>query len=170
MSPRRRGSFDLIASPAYIVMSASDRFQNPTKRVNEIWQTDFTYFKIVGWGWYYLATVLDDFSRYIIAWKLFKTMATEDVKVVLDLAVAATGVDQVKVKHRPRLLSDNGPCYVSDELRKYLADKGMDHTRGAPYHPQTQGKACPRESGGRTLSSLDEERRSSSALLPAAGT
>lgn len=133
-------SFDLIASPAYIVISASDRFQNPTKRVNEIWQTDFTYFKIVGWGWYYLATVLDDFSRYIIAWKLFKSMAAVDVKEVLDLAVEETGVDQVKVKNRPRLLSDNGPCYVSDELRKYLEDKGMTHTRGAPYHPQTQGK------------------------------
>lgn len=133
-------SFDLIASPAYIVISASDKFQNPTKRVNEIWQTDFTYFKIVGWGWYYLATVLDDFSRYIIAWKLFKTMAAVDVKDVLDLALAETGVDQVKVKNRPRLLSDNGPCYVSDELRKYLEDKGLTHTRGAPYHPQTQGK------------------------------
>jgi len=133
-------SFDLIASPAYIVISASDKFQNPTKRVNEIWQTDFTYFKIVGWGWYYLATVLDDFSRYIIAWKLFKTMAAVDVKEVLDLALAETGVEQVKVKNRPRLLSDNGPCYVSDELRKYLEEKGLTHTRGAPYHPQTQGK------------------------------
>lgn len=133
-------SFDLIASPAYIVISASDKFQNPTRRVNEIWQTDFTYFKIVGWGWYYLATVLDDFSRYIIAWKLFKTMAAVDVKEVLDLAVDETGVDRVNVRLRPRLLSDNGPCYVSDELRKYLEDKGMSHTRGAPYHPQTQGK------------------------------
>ena len=133
-------SFDLIASPNYVVISASDKFQNPTKRVNEMWQTDFTYFKIVGWGWYYLATVLDDFSRYIIACMLFTTMSAEDVKTILDLALAETGVGQVKVRHRPRLLSDNGSCYVSDELRKYLEDKGMDHTRGAPYHPQTQGK------------------------------
>jgi len=99
-------SFDLIASPNYVVISASDKFQNPTKRVNEMWQTDFTYFKIVGWGWYYLATVLDDFSRYIVTWKLFSTMLAEDVKTLLDMAVAETGVDQVKVKHRPRLLSD----------------------------------------------------------------
>jgi len=133
-------SFDLITSPAYIVISAADKFRNPTTRVNEIWQTDFTYFKIVGWGWYYLATVLDDFSRYIIAWMLFTSMTAEDVKEVLDLAVAETGIDGVKVRHRPRLLSDNGPCYLSDELRKYLEDKGMGHTRGAPYHPQTQGK------------------------------
>lgn len=163
-------SFDLIASPAYIVISASDKFQNPTKRVNEIWQTDFTYFKIVGWGWYYLATVLDDFSRYIIAWQLFKTMAAVDVKEVLDLALAETGVDRVNVRLRPRLLSDNGPCYVSDELRKYLEDKGMSHTRGAPYHPQTQGKPALAKAGDRTLSPVDEEQSSASALLPAAGT
>jgi hypothetical protein len=55
-------SFDLICSLNYIVMSVADKFQNPTKRINELWQPDFTYFKIVGWGWYYLATVLDDYS------------------------------------------------------------------------------------------------------------
>ncbi len=58
-------SFDLITSPAYIVLSAKDKFDNPTKRVNEMWQTDFSYFKIIGWGWYYLSTVIDDYSRYI---------------------------------------------------------------------------------------------------------
>ena len=47
-------------------MSASDAFKNPTTRVHEMWQTDFTYFRIINWGWYYLSTVLDDFSRYII--------------------------------------------------------------------------------------------------------
>jgi len=133
-------SFDLIASPNYILLSASDKFRNPTKRINELWQTDFTYFKIIGWGWYYLATVLDDYSRYILAWKLFTTMSAGDVKEVLDMALTKTGIDKVKVKHRPRLLSDNGPCYISDELKKYLEDRGIDHTRGAPYHPMTQGK------------------------------
>jgi transposase InsO family protein len=61
-------SRDLITSPAYILMQASDQFQHPTKRVNEMWQTDFTYCKVAGWGWYYLSTVLDDYSRYILAW------------------------------------------------------------------------------------------------------
>jgi transposase InsO family protein len=131
---------DLITSPAYVLMSASDAFQHPTTRVHEMWQTDFTYFRIIGWGWYYLSTVLDDFSRYIIAWKLTSTMGTGDVTETLDRALAATGVDQVRVKHRPRLLSDNGPAYVSGELREYLQERGMGHTRGAPYHPQTQGK------------------------------
>jgi len=131
---------DLITSPAYVLMSASDAFQHPTTRVHEMWQTDFTYFRIIGWGWYYLSTVLDDFSRYIIAWKLTSTMGTADVTETLDRALAVTGVDQAQVKHRPRLLSDNGPAYVSGELREYLQERGMGHTRGAPYHPQTQGK------------------------------
>ena len=131
---------DLITSPAYIVMSASDHFQHPTRRVNELWQTNFTYFRVVGWGWYYLSTVLDDYSRYIIAWKLFQTMAASDVQDTLDLALHATGVGQIQVRHRPRLLSDNGPCYVSHKLKDYLQRCGMEHTRGAPYHPMTQGK------------------------------
>jgi len=131
---------DLITSPAYVLLAASDAFKDPTTRVHEMWQTDFTYFRIVGWGWYYLSTVLDDFSRYIIAWKLSPTMGASDVTETLDQALAVTGVDQVRVKHRPRLLSDNGPAYVSGELREYLGDRGMAHTRGAPYHPQTQGK------------------------------
>lgn len=133
-------SYDLVTSPAYVLMSASDSFRHPTTRVNELWQTDFTYFRVVGWGWYFLSTVLDDYSRYIITWKLFKTMAADDVKETLDEAIRITGVDHPKVKQRPRLLSDNGPCYVSDELKQYLKAQGMEHTRGAPYHPQTQGK------------------------------
>ena len=131
---------DLITSPVYVLLSASDAFQHPTTRVHEMWQTDFTYFRIVNWGWYYLSTVLDDFSRYIIAWKLSSTMGATDVTETLDEALAITGVDQVRVKHRPRLLSDNGSAYVSGELRDYLGKRRMDHTRGRPYHPQTQGK------------------------------
>lgn len=58
----------------------------------------------------------------------------------LNAALAKTNLEKVKIRHRPRLLSDNGPCYLSKELKKYLKDNQMDHTRGAPYHPQTQGK------------------------------
>jgi len=133
-------SFDLIASPNYIVLTASDSFKNPTKQINQLWQTDFTYFKVTGWGWYYLSTVMDDYSRYILSWKLFTTMLADDVKETLDMALARTGIDKVSVRYRPRLLSDNGPCYLSGELRKYLEEQQIKHTRGKPYHPMTQGK------------------------------
>ena len=126
---------DLIPSPAYIVLSAATTVRHPTHRPNELWQTDFTYLQVVGWGWYYLSTVLDDDSRYIMAWALRTSMQTADVTETLDLVRATTGVDRIRVVHRPRLLSDNGPGYVSAELERH----GLGHTRGAPYHPMTQG-------------------------------
>lgn len=133
-------SYDLVTSPAYIVMAAADEFQHKTRQVHELWQTDFTYLKVIGWGWYYLSTVLDDYSRYIVAWKLFTSMSVDDVMQTLDLAIESSGINTPKVRHRPRLLSDNGPCYIAGDLKDYLSDKDIDHTRGQPYHPMTQGK------------------------------
>lgn len=130
----------LITSPAFILMKAANSFHTPTTAVNQLWQTDFTYLKVIGWGWFYLSTVLDDYSRYIISWKLCTGMTSKDTADTLELALQKTGFDNVKVKNRPRLLSDNGPSYVSSELANWLTDHGMEHTRGAPYHPQTQGK------------------------------
>jgi putative transposase len=131
---------DLIASPAFIVMKAADEFKDKTTAPNQLWQTDFTYLKVIGWGWFYLSTVLDDYSRYIIAWKLCTTMKAEDVTATLDMALDASGVDKARVLHRPRLLSDNGSSYVSDDLAKWMQRHDMAHVRGAPYHPMTQGK------------------------------
>ncbi len=133
-------SYDLITSPAYVVLSAADEFKDKTTRPNQLWQTDFTYLKVIGWGWFYLSTILDDFSRYIIAWKLCTTMKAGDVTDTLDLALKASGCDQATVLHKPRLLSDNGSSYISGDLADWLEDQQMDHVRGAPYHPQTQGK------------------------------
>jgi len=130
----------LITSPAFIVMKAAERFANPTSAINQLWQTDFTYLKVTGWGWYYLSTVLDDFSRYIVAYKLCPTMAAADVTATLNLALQASGLNQVPLDQRPRLLSDNGPSYVASELADWLDEQGMRHTRGKPYHPMTQGK------------------------------
>ena len=107
----------LITSPAYIVMRAADEFKDKTTRVNQMWQTDFTYFKIVGWGWYYLSTILDDYSRYIVHWELCSNMKTDDVTRTLDSALEKAGFDK---NNSPRLLSDNGSCYISSELAEYM--------------------------------------------------
>ena len=132
--------FDLVQSPAFEMVSAKDKFEKPTQQVHELWQTDFTQFKVLDWGWYYLSTILDDYSRYIIAWKLAPTMAANDVEETLVLALEKSGLEKARVRHRPRLLSDNGPAYLSKDLKKFLKRKDIDHIRGAPYHPQTQGK------------------------------
>lgn len=125
----------LITTPSFRVMSASDSFHDKTSAVNQMWQTDFTYFKIIGWGWYYLSTILDDYSRYIVNWKLCATMKAEDVRNTVDEALLTSGVSTP-----PKLLSDNGSCYVSHELADYLITRNMKHVRGRPLHPQTQGK------------------------------
>ena len=131
---------DLITSPAFIVMKAANEFKDKTTAINQQWQTDFTYLKIIGWGWMYLSTILDDFSRYVVAWKRCTSMTSRDVTETLELALQASGCDQADVVQKPRLLSDNGSSYISGELADWLNDNEMSHVRGAPYHPQTQGK------------------------------
>jgi transposase InsO family protein len=116
---------DLITSPAFIVIKAADEFKDKTTAPNQLWQTDFTYLKVIGWGWFYLSTILDDFSRYIIAWKLCTTMRADDVTDTLKLALATSGCDQVRVAHKPRLLSDNGSSYLSGDLAKWLEDSRL---------------------------------------------
>ena len=131
---------DLITSPQFTVLNAADVFQHPTHRVHELWQTDFTYFRIINWGWYFLSTVLDDYSRYIISWRLTTTMSANDVTDTLEDALKVSGLKDARVYHKPRLLSDNGPCYISGQLKDWLRKQDIEHTRGAPYHPMTQGK------------------------------
>jgi putative transposase len=130
----------LVTSPAFIVIKAADSFKDKTTAPNQLWQTDFTYLKVIGWGWFYLSSVLDDFSRYIVAWKLCTGMRAEDVTATLDLALRASGLDGATPADRPRLLSDNGSSYIAGDLARWLEDHKIKHVRGAPYHPMTQGK------------------------------
>lgn len=104
---------------------------------NQMWQTVFTYLKVIGWGWFHLSTILDDVSRQVIGWS---NMRAEDVTETLDIALAASGRESARVFHKPRLLGDNGSSCISEDLAKYLEDKGIKHVRGAPMHSQTQGK------------------------------
>ena len=131
---------DLITSPAFVVVKAADPFHDKTTAPNQLWQTDFTSLKVIGWGGLYLSTILDDFSRAIIAWKLCTTMRADDVTETLNPTLKASGCDQSKVVHKPRLVSDNGSSYISG-LAEWLEDQKIDHVRGAPHHPQTQGKS-----------------------------
>jgi putative transposase len=88
-----------------------------------------------------LCTILDDYSRYILAWQLCIGMSTEEVKQTIEAAIEFSGIDDPPVWQLPRLLLlDNGPCYVSKALGQYLEAKGITHTRGKPYHLMTQGK------------------------------
>lgn len=127
----------LITTPAHILLSASNEFKDKTMFVHQMWQTDFTYFKIIGWGWYYLSTIMDDYSRYIIHWELCETMKSEDVERTIERALQEA---KLKKEQRPKLLSDNGSCYVAAELKDFLSKRNIVHVHGRPGHPQTQGK------------------------------
>ena len=107
----------LITTPAYRLMEAADHFTNPTTAPNQLWQTDFTYFKVKQWGWYYLSTVLDDYSRFILSWEVCPGMQATDVERTLQTALGVSGLAH---ENRPRLLSDNGSAYVSQYLKGFL--------------------------------------------------
>ena len=127
----------LVTSPAHILLSASNEFRYKTAFVHQMWQTDFTYFKIIGWGWYYLSTVLDDYSRFIVHWELCESMKVEDVQRTVDHGMDKAALSK---QQRPKLLSDNGSCYIASELKTYMDAKQIKHIHGRPLHPQTQGK------------------------------
>lgn len=152
-------------------MKAADEFKDKTTAPNQLWQADFTYFKVT--GWFYLSTVLDDFSRYVIAWKLCTTMKASDVTDTLNMALKTSGRDSAAVVHKPRLLSGNGSSYIAAELATWLGEKGIDHVRGAPMHPQTQGKIASRHLQANacrpteTLAQNLEEPHPAGELLPA---
>ncbi len=119
---------------------AGKEYHTKTTRPHQMWATDASYFRVVGWGYYYLVTVMDDYSRFILAWKLQSDMAADSLIEVIQEAVDATGMTEVPVEDRTKLLSDNGAGYVSRAFRDYLHLVGINHILAAPFHPQTNGK------------------------------
>ena len=129
----------LIKSPE-MKMAAGKEFHTKTTRPHQMWSTDASYFRVSGWGFYYLVTVMDDFSRFIIAWRLQRDMTSDSFIEVVQDAVDLTGMTDVPWDHRTKLLSDNGPGYISHSFGEYLRLVGIRHILASPFHPQTNGK------------------------------
>ena len=129
----------LVKSPE-MQLAAGKEYHRKTTGPNQMWATDASYFRVVGWGYYYLVTVMDDYSRFILAHKLQRDMTSDSFIEVVQEAVDRTGMDQVALTDRTRLLSDNGPGYVSRAFRDYLTLVGIRHILATPFHPQTNGK------------------------------
>lgn len=122
------------------IVSAAKEYTRKTERVHELWQTDFTYFYIVNWGWYYAGGVLDDFSRYSICYELMERMDGPSVQHLIEKAVQETGMRNVPVHQRVTLLSDNGSGYIAKPFNAYLKALGIHHIYAQRNHPQTNGK------------------------------
>ena len=133
---KREGLVGRIEVP----VPADNEYRHKTTAPHQLWATDASYFRVTGWGYYYMVTVLDDFSRFILGWRLQVDMTTPSLIEVVQDAVDLTGMTDVPVEDRTRLLSDNGPGYVSRLFREYLQLVGIQHVLAAPYHPQTNGK------------------------------
>jgi transposase InsO family protein len=133
---RREG---LVKRPEQKLVAGKE-YHTKTTRPHQMWATDASYFRVSGWGYYYLVTVMDDYSRFILAWKLQKDMTADSLIEVVQEAVDATGMTDVPVEDRTKLLSDNGAGYVSRAFRNYLHLVGIGHILAAPFHPQTNGK------------------------------
>ena len=121
-----------------VKLTAAKEFHHKTRRVNEMWASDITYIKVMDWGFYFLISVLDDYSRMILAWRLCVDMSRDSISDVVENAIEFTGVNRDLEK--PKLLSDNGAGYVGGALNDYLHDRRIKHIYAAPYHPQTNGK------------------------------
>ena len=129
-----------LVKPPDMQLLAGKEYQRKTSGPHQMWATDASYFRVVGWGYYYRVTVMDDYSRSILAWKLQLDMTSDSLIQVVQLAIDATGMTEVPLEDRTRLLSDNGSGYVSRDFRDYLGLVGIRHILAAPYHPQTNGK------------------------------
>ena len=130
-----------LIKPADVIgFKAGKEYHRKTKRPNELWATDCAHLKLFDWGWYYLVTVMDDYSRFILAWELKSDMAAVSLIDVVQKAVDVTGMTDVPVEDRTVLLSDNGAGYLSRQFGEYLRLIGVRHIVASPYHPQTNGK------------------------------
>jgi transposase InsO family protein len=119
---------------------AAKEFRHKTKRPNELWQSDATRFFIPGWGYYWLVSVLDDYSRRILAWELVSDIQTASLVGVIQQAVEATGLISAPPVEKPALLTDNGSGYISRAMEDYLRFHTLKHIRARAHHPQTNGK------------------------------
>lgn len=107
-------------------------FQQPLKP-HEHWHIDISYLNVCG-TFYYLCSILDGFSRYIVHWEIRPSMTEADVEIILQRA------REQFPDAKPRIISDNGPQFIAKDFREFIRISGMTHVKTSPYYPQSNGK------------------------------
>ena len=107
-------------------------FHQPLK-AHEHWHIDISYINISG-TFYYMCSVLDGFSRYIVHWEIRQQMTEMDIEIILQRA------REMFPEARPRVISDNGPQFISKDFKEFIRISGMTHVKTSPYYPQSNGK------------------------------
>ena len=102
-------------------------------RPHEHWHIDISYINICG-TFYYLCSILDGFSRYIVHWEIRESMTEKDVEIILQRA------REKFPDAKPRIISDNGPQFISKDFKEFIRISGMTHVKTSPYYPQSNGK------------------------------
>jgi len=141
---RRAG---LVKSPE-MQLKAGKEYHRKTTGPNQMWATDASYFKVIGWGYYYMVTVMDDFSRFILAHKLQRDMTSDSFIEVVQDAVDRTGMTEVPVADRTRLLSDNGSGYVSRATTCTWWESGISWQHHTILRPTASWSAITKPSSG----------------------
>lgn len=127
---RDNGLFNRFPRPSPTRKGAG--FEQPLK-ANEHWHIDISYVNICG-TFYYLCSILDGYSRKIIAWEIAETMTEVQVEII---------VERTKEQYpaaRPRIISDNGPQFIARDFKEYIRISGMTQVRTSPFYPQSNGK------------------------------
>lgn len=132
--------YGLARTITLVGFPAGKEFRVKTTVPNQMWQSDASYYFVVGWGWYYSIEVLDDYSRFVLASDLKPDMTASSISDVVEQAVAFSGMRQVPIEDRTKLLSDHGSGYLARAFEEYLRMLEIRHIYCAPHHPQTNGK------------------------------
>jgi len=132
--------YGLARTITLVGFPAGKEFRVKTTAPNQMWQSDASYYFVVGWGWYYSIEVLDDYSRFVLASDLKPDMTADSISDVVEQAVAFTGMRRVPIEDHTKLLSDHGSGYLARAFEEYLRILAIRHIYCAPHHPQTNGK------------------------------